>query len=116
MQQITKEFLLEEAREADWLKLDECPVFTGLYIIQQRKLHDSGYRLLHIIGHTKEFDLYLLSSGSDVIDFNSYWSKIMLEDLSIDINKNGVIHIWSRRKSFKCTGSLSTCSFDIVNR
>ena len=34
---------------------DEIPLFKGVYIIQHRKLHDSGYRLMSIIGHT-EYD------------------------------------------------------------
>ena len=30
-------------------------LFKGIYIIQQRKLHDSGYRRMYVIGHT-EYD------------------------------------------------------------
>ena len=57
-------------------EVETIPYFKGIYIIQQRKLHDSGYRMMYVIGHTeydksiKDFRYYLLSSCSDVIDFN----------------------------------------------
>ena len=38
------------------LEMDKkLPLFKGIYIIQQRKLHDSGYRMMYVIGHT-EYD------------------------------------------------------------
>ena len=38
------------------LEMDKkLPLFKGIYIIQQRKWHDSGYRMMYVIGHT-EYD------------------------------------------------------------
>ena len=107
---------------------DEIPLFKGIYIIQERKLHDSGYRLMNVIGHTeydkelKDFKYYLISSCSDVIDFEPIFDKLLARnydmcDLHLDINKNGLIHIWTNSdKKLSCTYGLhlSNCSLEIV--
>lgn len=101
---------------------DEIPLFKGIYIIQQRKLHDSGYRLMYVIGHTeydkelKDYKYYLISSCSDVIDFVPIFEKFLSRnydmcDLHLDINKNGLIHIWTNSdKKLFCKYGLHTCS------
>lgn len=111
---MNKEELLNKAVGVEWLKLEEAPIFTGIYIIQQRKLHDSGFRLMYVIGHTEDFKYYKLSGGSDVLDLEGFWSKIILKDLHLDINKYGLIHIWSNKNRFKCSFALSNCTFDIL--
>ena len=74
MRKMTKEELLAKA-----IKLgmnDQSPLLKGIYIIQERFLHDSGYRIMNVIGHTeydpelKDYKYYLLSECSDVINFN----------------------------------------------
>ena len=115
MRDMTQKELLEQAKEVDWLReMKELPIFTGIYIIQQKKLHESGYRLMYVIGHTKDFEYYLLDSVSDVVSLTSYWSKIPLEDLHVDINKHGIIHLWTNSKGLKCTFAISSCDFDVV--
>ena len=98
---------------------DEIPLFKGIYIIQQRKLHDSGYRLMYVIGHTdydkeiNDFHYYLISCCSDVIDFEPIFDKLLLRkydmcDLHLDINKNGLIHIWTNSdKKLSCRYGFS---------
>ena len=106
---------------------DKIPLFKGIYIIQQRKLHDSGYRLMYVIGHTeydkdlKDFKYYLISCGSDIIDFVPIFSKLISKnydmcDLHLDIDKNGLIHIWTNsNKRLSCYGlNLSNCDLEIV--
>ena len=107
---------------------DEIPLFKGIYIIQERKLHDSGYRLMNVIGHTeydeelKDYKYYLISCCSDVIDFEPIFDKLLARnydmcDLHLDINKNGLIHIWTRsNKKLNCKYGLhlSSCSFEII--
>ena len=57
---------------------DDIPLLDGILIIQQRRLHDSGYRMMYVIGQTFEDDkYYLLSTYSDnllshLIPFNSF--------------------------------------------
>lgn len=109
-----KEELLKEAKKVDWLKLDEVPLLSGIYIVQERLLHDSGYRLMNIIGHTEDFELYLLDECADVVDFESFFTKVPIENLHVDINRFGVIHIWSNRNKFKCTHAISNCSLECV--
>ena len=107
---------------------DEIPLFKGIYIIQKRKLHDSGYRLMNVIGHTeydkelKDYKYYLMSCCSDVIDFEPIFDKLLagnydMCDLHLDINKNGLIHIWTnsdKKLSCKYGLNLSSCSFEII--
>lgn len=107
---------------------DEIPLFKGIYIIQERKLHDSGYRLMNVIGHTeydkelKECKYYLISCCSDVIDFEPIFDKLLARnydmcDLHLDINKNGLIHIWTNSdKKLSCRYGLhlSSCSLEII--
>lgn len=106
---------------------DKIPLFKGIYIIQERKLHDSGYRLMNVIGHTeydkelKDYKYYLISCCSDVIDFEPIFDKLLFGkydmcDLHLDIDKNGLIHIWTNSdKKLSCRYGLhlSTCSFEI---
>lgn len=107
---------------------DEIPLFKGIYIIQERKLHDSGYRLMNVIGHTeydkelKDYKYYLISCCSDVIDFEPIFDKLLSRnydmcDLHLDINKNGLIHIWTNSdKKLSCRYGLhlSSCSLEII--
>lgn len=107
---------------------DKIPLFKGIYIIQQRKLHDSGFRLMYVIGHTeydkelKDYKYYLISCCSDVIDFEPIFDKLLsgkydMCDLHLDINKNGLIHIWTNSdKKIHCKYGLhlSSCSLEII--
>ena len=124
MNKASKE-LLDKAIDLDYTK--ELPLFDGIYIIQQRKLHDSGFRLMYVIGHTeydkelKDFKYYLLSSCSDVIDFTPIFTKWInrnydMCDLHLDIDKNGLIHIWTNsHKKLQCVCPfVSSCGFEIV--
>ena len=88
---------------------DKIPLFKGIYIIQERKLHDSGFRLMNIIGHTEydnklgDYKYYLISCCSDVVDFEPIFDKLLagnyeMCDLHLDINKSGLIHIWTNSK------------------
>ena len=84
-------------------------LIKGLFIIQENKLHDSGYKLMSVIGHTEydeninDFHYYLLSNCcSDVINLygNLYNNGKDIKQINIDINKNGIIHIWSDYDGF----------------
>lgn len=106
---------------------DKKPLFKGIYILQQRKLHDSGYRMMYVIGHTdydkelKDFKYYLLQTYSDVIDFQPIFDKYICNnydmcDLHLDIDKNGIIHIWTNSdKKLNCEYLyISSCTFEII--
>lgn len=93
--------------------LDKCEKYinqkiTGLYVIPQKKIHDSGYRLMNVIGHSeydediKDFHYFLLSECSDVINLygDLYNNAKDIKQINMDINKNGVIHIWSDYDGF----------------
>lgn len=118
---MTKEELLKKAKVIGLGKEEIVPLLQGVFIIQQRRLHDSGYRLMYVIGHTEydkeinDFHYYLLSQCSDVVDIGD-----MLEhnctDIHLDINKNGIIHLWTNRNKklkIKYT-NLSNAWFDVI--
>ena len=103
------------------------PLFSGIFIIPQNELHDSGYKMMYVIGHTdynetiKDFEYYLLSSCSDVINFQPLFEKYLKNDfdicdLHLDIDRNGIIHIWtnSKRKIQCQCPYVSSCSFEVV--
>ena len=124
MNKASKE-LLEKCIE---LKInDKFPLFKGIFIIQQRKLHDSGYRMMYVIGHTeydfdkKSFDYYLIGTYSDVVDFQPIFDKYInrkydMCDIHLDIDRNGIIHIWTNsEKHFKIECPfLSSCTLEII--
>lgn len=119
--------LLAKARELNYR--DKIPLFKGIYIIQQRRLHESGFRLMSVIGHTdydkelKDYKYYLISSCSDVIDFEPIFDNLLTNnydmcDLHLDINKNGLIHIWTNSKKKLNIGywlHSSSCKLEVVN-
>jgi hypothetical protein len=122
---MNKEELLNKAKEIDYNNL---PLLKGIYIIQQRRLHDSGFRLMYIIGHSeykkdiKDFEYYMISCCSDVVDFEPIFSKLLnrnydMCDLHLDINKNGLIHIWTNSDKWLITDylNLSNCTIRIAN-
>ncbi len=117
--------LLEKAIDLGYTK--ELPLFKGIYIIQQRKLHDSGFRMMYVIGHTKydkkikDIKYYLVGTYSDVIDFEPMFDNLLKRnycmcDLHLDIDENGIIHIWTNsNKKMKCVCPfVSSCGFEIV--
>lgn len=111
--------LLEKAIDVGWN--GKLPLFEGIYIIPQRKLHDSGFKQMYVIGHTeynketKEFKYYLIGTYSDVIDFVGWKGILKTQGLSLDINRNGIIHIWTRDKKIKCDCPfVSNCMLEIV--
>lgn len=106
---------------------DKLPLFKGIFIIQQRKLHDSGYRMMYVIGHTeydkelKDYKYYLISCCSDVIDFEPIFDKLLARnydmcDIHLDIDRNGIIHVWTNsEKRFKIEYPfVSSCTLEII--
>lgn len=121
-----KQELLEKAIKLNYDS--EIPLLKGIFIIQERTLHDSGYRLMNIIGHTeydieiKDFKYYLISCCSDVVDFGPLFERYIkgnysMGDIHLDIDRNGIIHIWTKsNKWLKCWGTnISSCSFEFVD-
>ena len=111
---MTQKELLKKSIKVDRLKGIENLV--GIFIIQQRKLHDSGYRMMYVIGHKKDFKkYYLIATYSDVVIFeNLYKEDKTIKDIHLDISANGIIHIWSNRNTFKCEWiDVSTCNLEV---
>ena len=83
----------------------------GLFIISDNKLHDSGFRLIHVIAHShfdpkkEDFkEYYYLGSSYDVIHFGSYYEQAYKMGMNLDIDKHGIIHIFTHGNDWKIKG------------
>lgn len=113
-----KKALLEKCIDMRMGALSELPI-GGLYIIPTQYKHDSGYKIMYVVGHSprglyEEEKLYLLSMGSDVVSFESWVSDIPIKDLNMDISPGGIIHIWSFTQNMKCRFNCSNCQFEMM--
>lgn len=94
---------------------EELPLFDGIYILPTNKKHDSGYKIMYIVGHdVKEDKYYLLDTYCDVVNFGYLVRE--LKELNIDILDNGIIHCWSNYQLIKSGFRFSSCTFDFVDR
>lgn len=102
--------------------LEEPPILGGIYIIPTRYKHDSGYKIMYIVGHApykgnEEEKYYLLDTCCDVVDFDNFMSKnTTIRDLHLDIKPSGIIHIWSNRQNMKSGFRLSSCTFEMIDK
>ncbi len=97
----------------------EIPILGGIYIIPTKYKHDSGYKIMHIIGHTRDYEeckFYLLDTCCDVIDFGQFVNENIIRDLHLDIKPSGIIHIWSNRQDMRNIFRCSNCSFEMLDR
>jgi len=116
-----KKALLEKCVDMRFNFGEEIPILGGIYIVPTRYKHDSGYKIMHIVGHSprktgKEERLYLIDTICDVVDFESYYNKIPINDLHIDISMGGILHVWSNTQYMKCHYNVSACSFEMVGK
>jgi hypothetical protein len=125
---MNKKELLDKAIKLNYDS--EIPLFKGIFIIQERTLHDSGYRLMNIIGHgeydkeIQDYKYYLISDCSDVINFRPTFEEYInhnfsnMRNLNMDINRNGIIHIWTEHdKWLKCEWlNVSSCMIEFVDK
>jgi len=95
--------------------LDETPLFDDIYILPTNKKHDSGYKIMYIVGHERTYDkYYLLDTYCDVVNFGDLIKN--LKELNVDILQNGIIHFWSNYQQIQSNFRVSSCTFDFVDR
>lgn len=83
--------------------------FPMIYILPTNKNHDSGYKIMYIVG-VKDDKNYLIGTYSDVVDIG--WNSNVPEDIHIDCVANGIIRIWSNNYNLKLMVSCSNCIFE----
>ena len=94
---------------------DELPLLDMLYILPTQRKHDSGYKIMYIVGiNCKKEKYYLLDTYCDVVDLGYFYNNV--KDLHIDIKENGIIRLWSNRQLFKSEFRVSCCTFDMVEK
>lgn len=111
--------------------LDEknIPILDEIYVIIEKRKHDSGYQMYSIFGtrynrETKERDYAkCLIDYCDVINIAPTFVKNLYDDcyynlISIDSNEMGVFRFFSTSSKigFKITMLCSTVEFQIVER
>lgn len=107
-----KEFL----NNCKYLKFtEEPPILKSIYIIPTQYKHDSGFKIMYIVGEDLYGEKYILDTGCDVVNFGNFIGKNMINDLNIDINQNGIIHIWSYKQKIKCGFRVSSCTFEMID-
>lgn len=105
--------LIEKCKEVS--HFEDTPLFDDIYVLPTTRKHDSGYKILYVIGQTRKDDTYyLLDTYCDVVDFGEFNS--MIKDLHIDVLNNGIIHYWSNYQQFKSIFRVSNCTFEMINK
>lgn len=95
--------------------LEEVPLFDDIFILPTQRKHDSGYKIMNIVGlDRKDNKYYWIDSYCDVVNLGEWESKI--KGLNIDIGENGIIHFWSNYQRFKSIFRVSSCTFEMVDR
>jgi len=110
MNKFQKEFL-EKCKKVRLF--DEVPLFDIIYILPTQRKHDSGYKIMYIVGCCND-EYFLLDTYCDVVNLGEWESKV--KGLSIDISENGIIGIWSRYQKFKSVFRVSSCTFEMIDR
>lgn len=94
---------------------EDVPLFDCIYILPMNKKHDSGYKIMYIVGYSNETEqYYLLDQYCDVVDYGEFETQV--KDLHIDIAENGIIRMWSRYQQIKSVFRVSSCTFEMVPR
>ncbi len=94
---------------------DNLPLFDGIYILPTNRKHDSGYKIMYIVGYEAINDkYYLLDTYCDVVNFGDMVKN--LKELNVDIEENGIVHFWSNYQLIKSNFRVSSCTFDFINR
>ena len=93
----------------------ELPLFDDIYILPTNKKHDSGYKIMYIVGGVhKTNKYYLLDTYCDVVNLGYF--KSSLKNVNIDIKDNGIIHLWNNYQLFRCEFRVSSCTFEFVDK
>lgn len=94
---------------------DELPLFDDIYILPTNRKHDSGYKIMYIVGLIRKTEqYYLLDTYCDVVNFGDLLKQ--LKELNIDILDNGIIHCWSNYQQMQSNFRVSSCTFDFIDR
>ncbi len=88
-----------------------------IQIIPRRKLHESGYKMMYIIGLDENYKPYMISDCTDSITFTDYYTKQSFHGIQMDIDEDGIISLWSRSNLFRTLDyNCSTVQFDVLQK
>ena len=105
--------LLEKCKNVEYD--DILPLFDDIYILPTNRKHDSGYKIMYIVGlNREENQYYLLDTYCDVVNFGDFVKN--LKELNVDILENGIIHCWSNYQKIKSNFRVSSCTFDFEGK
>lgn len=113
--------LKEKLLNAPYLSEEDNMLFDYLYIIQDRKKHESGYNMMHIVGcnvNGETMKYYKLSDISDVIDIDEINFNSQTK-ISFDIPEYNVLRLFLHTTDRKFKVSYLHCStfkIDLVEK
>lgn len=98
---------------------EKLPNFNGIYIIQTNLKHESGYKIMYIIGHTSfkkegEIKYYLIDKMCDVVEIDNLLNQCNIKELKFDITTSGIIHMWCNYNLLKVIFRCSNCTFELL--
>lgn len=108
-------FQKELLKKCKHVKIDEkMPFLDDIYILPTNKKHDSGYKIMYIVGQNrKNNEYYLLDTMSDVVNFGGLDKYI--RNLNVDILDNGIIHFWSNYQKMIVPVRVSNCFIEFYD-
>lgn len=105
--------LLEKCKNVEFK--EEIPLLDDIYILPTQRKHNSGYKIMYIVGLSRDKDeYYLLDTYCDVVNFG--YLKHYIKELNIDILDNGIIHCWNNYQKMENSFRCSSCTFDFIDR
>ena len=94
---------------------EDLSLFDDIYILPTNQRHDSGFKIMLIVGEVRETEeYYLIDACCDVVNLGFLTKQI--KEVNIDIEHSKIIHLWSNYQLFKCGYRLSSCTFEFVDR
>lgn len=114
MKRIKKELLKVEKEK----KFIEIPLLDYIYVIPTKRIHDSGYMEMEIIGVNEEGYKKKLATYCDVLDAcKIITNKKQLCTISMDIPEYGVLRFFSHENKFKIKKyGIGSFEFDLVEK
>lgn len=97
-------------------KWDEVKEYTDIYIVPDYDLHESGFRLMAIVGQNKEEPMEI-AAYCDAIQWINKTNGGEYDWLHSDmLPQTNILHFWSREVNYRVGWSLSSTEITIVNR
>lgn len=73
---------------------DVKSVYDGIYLVPTKDIHDSGYRLIAVVGERGKKPVEI-AAFCDVISWEDDSGIVRTDNLRMDMQTNNIVHVWS---------------------